>query len=48
MEILFYPQGHSDRAVIRLTDGGDDPVDVVIEAFLPMALMTLNDRAAAF
>ena len=37
--IAFYPQGYSDRAVIRLSDGGSSPIDLVIEAFLPMAFI---------
>lgn len=46
--ITFFPQGYSDRAAIRLTDGGDEPVDLVIEAFLPMAIIASSDEAAAF
>ncbi len=46
--IAFYPQGYSDRAVIRLTDGGPEPVDLVIEAFLPTARITDPGDAAVF
>ncbi len=46
--IAFYPQGYSDRAVIRLTDGDHTPTDLVVEAFLPMALIVSNDGAADF
>ena len=45
--IAFYPQGHSDRAVIRLTDGSSKPIDLVVEAFLPMALIASDNDAAA-
>jgi prepilin-type N-terminal cleavage/methylation domain-containing protein len=46
--IAFYPQGYSDRALIRLTDGGNTPTDVVVEAFLPMALIASNPNATTF
>ena len=46
--IAFYPQGHSDRAVIRLTDGRSKPIDLVVEAFLPMALIVSDNDTAAF
>ncbi len=46
--IAFYPQGYSDRAVIRLTDDDRTPTDLVVEAFLPMALIASNDGAADF
>jgi prepilin-type N-terminal cleavage/methylation domain-containing protein len=46
--IAFYPQGYSDRAVIRLTDGGRTPIDLVVEAFLPMALIASNESATDF
>ncbi len=47
-EIAFYPQGYSDRAIIRLTDKANTTVDLVVEAFLPMALMAEKDSAAVF
>jgi prepilin-type N-terminal cleavage/methylation domain-containing protein len=46
--IAFYPQGHSDRAVIRLTDGRSKPIDLVVEAFLPMALIVSDNDTTAF
>lgn len=41
--IAFYPQGYSDRAVIRLSDDTDTTTDLVVEAFLPMALIAEED-----
>ncbi|MDJ0720831.1 MAG: prepilin-type N-terminal cleavage/methylation domain-containing protein [Desulfobacterales bacterium] len=46
--IAFYPQGHSDRAVIRLSDGGSKPIDLIVEAFLPMALIVSDNGSATF
>jgi prepilin-type N-terminal cleavage/methylation domain-containing protein len=46
--IAFYPQGYSDRAVIRLSDGDNTPTHVVVEAFLPMALVASEQNATAF
>ena len=46
--IAFYPQGYSDRAVIRLTDDADTSTDLVVEAFLPMALITEEEGATVF
>ena len=47
-EIAFYPQGYSDRAVIRLTDDGDMTIDLIVEAFLPMALIAAEGSATVF
>ncbi|MGD9251370.1 MAG: prepilin-type N-terminal cleavage/methylation domain-containing protein, partial [Desulfobacterales bacterium] len=47
-EIAFYPQGYSDRAVIRLTDDGDMTIDLIVEAFLPMALIAEEGSATVF
>ena len=46
--ITFYPQGYSDRAVIRFTDNDRTPTDLVVEAFLPMAMLVSSDGAADF
>lgn len=46
--VAFYPQGYSDRALIRLRDGGRTDTDVIIEAFLPMALVASADDPRAF
>jgi prepilin-type N-terminal cleavage/methylation domain-containing protein len=46
--IAFYPQGYSDRAAIRLTDGDSTPTQVVVEAFLPMALVASDPNATVF
>lgn len=46
--LAFYPQGYSDRAIVRLNDGGDAPTDLIIEAFLPMALIADNHETTAF
>jgi prepilin-type N-terminal cleavage/methylation domain-containing protein len=46
--IAFYPQGYSDRAVIRLSDDTDNTTDLVVEAFLPMALIAEKDSATVF
>ncbi len=48
VEIAFYPQGYSDRAVIRLTDDADMTIDLIVEAFLPMALIAEEEGAAVF
>lgn len=48
VEITFYPQGYSDRAVIHLTGGGKQPTDLVIEAFLPMAFIASENEPPAF
>ena len=46
--IAFYPESYSDRAIIRLSDSGSTPVDLVVEAFLPMARIASHDEAAIF
>ncbi len=46
--IAFYPQGYSDRAVIRLIDRSRTYTDLVVEAFLPMALIASDDNATVF
>jgi Tfp pilus assembly protein FimT len=46
--LAFYPQGYSDRAIVRLEDDGSAPTDLVIEAFLPMALIASNHETTAF
>ena len=48
VEIKFYPEGYSDRAVIQLTGGGKQPIDLVIEAFLPMALIASENGQSSF
>jgi prepilin-type N-terminal cleavage/methylation domain-containing protein len=35
--IGFYPQGHSDRALVRLRADNGDHTDILIETFLPFA-----------
>ncbi len=47
-EIVFYPQGYSDRAIVKLSDDGDTSTDLIIEAFLPMALMGSDNEETAF
>lgn len=46
--LSFYPQGYSDRAIVRLTDDGTEPTDLIVEAFLPMALIAANHETTAF
>jgi hypothetical protein len=46
--INFYPQGYSDRAIVRLAGDGKQHTDLVIEAFLPMALIASGDGPPAF
>jgi hypothetical protein len=46
--INFYPQGYSDRAIVRLAGDGKEHTDLVIEAFLPMALIASGDGPPAF
>jgi prepilin-type N-terminal cleavage/methylation domain-containing protein len=46
--IAFFPQGYSDRAIVRLSDDGNTPTDLIIEAFLPMALIASNHETTAF
>jgi prepilin-type N-terminal cleavage/methylation domain-containing protein len=46
--IVFYPQGYSDRAIVRLIDGGSEPTDLVVEAFLPMAFIAAKHETTAF
>mgnify|MGYP000290701096 CR=1 FL=1 len=46
--INFYPQGYSDRAIVRLGGDGKQHTDLVIEAFLPMALIASGDGPPAF
>ena len=46
--IAFYPQGYSDRAIIRLTDRSRAHTDLVVEAFLPMALIASDDNTTVF
>jgi len=48
VEINFYPQGYSDRAIVRLAGDGKLHTDLVIEAFLPMALIASEDDPPAF
>jgi hypothetical protein len=48
VEIGFYPQGFSDRAVIRLSDEDDVQTDILVEAFLPFARILAEDDGAAF
>ena len=48
VELAFYPQGYSDRAIVRLEDGTGAPTDLIIEAFLPMALIAANHETTAF
>lgn len=48
VEIAFYPQGYSDRAIVRLTNDGSEPTDLIVEAFLPMALIAANHETTAF
>jgi len=48
VEIKFYPQGYSDRAIIQLVGEGKQPTDLVIEAFLPIALMPTGDDPPSF
>jgi Tfp pilus assembly protein FimT len=48
VEIKFYPQGYSDRAIIQLTGEGKQPTDLVIEAFLPMALVASDNSPISF
>lgn len=46
--IGFYPQGYSDRAIIRLAANGRTPTVLVIEAFLPTPFITYGDDPPAF
>jgi prepilin-type N-terminal cleavage/methylation domain-containing protein len=46
--INFYPEGYSDRAIVRLAGDGKQYTDLVIEAFLPMALIASGDGPPAF
>jgi len=48
VEIRFYPQGYSDRAIVRLAGDGKKHTDLVIEAFLPMAMIASEDEPPAF
>lgn len=46
--LAFYPQGYSDRALVRLIDDANTHTDIVIEAFLPMALIDSENDPIAF
>ncbi|MBL0712543.1 MAG: prepilin-type N-terminal cleavage/methylation domain-containing protein [Desulfosarcina sp.] len=46
--MAFYPQGYSDRAIVRLTDDGTTHTDLIIEAFLPTALIASEDYPIPF
>jgi len=46
--INFYPEGYSDRAIVRLAGEGKPYTDLVIEAFLPMASIASEDDPSAF
>ena len=46
--MAFYPQGYSDRAIVRLTDSEGLSTDLIVEAFLPMAKIAMNDEETAF
>ena len=48
VEIKFYPQGYSDRAIIQLTGEGKQPTVLVIEAFLPTALIASDNSSSSF
>lgn len=48
VEIGFYAQGYSDRAIIRLGGDGDDQTDILIETFLPFARILDEGDGAAF
>ena len=48
VEIRFYPQGYSDRAIVRLVGEDAAVTELVIEAFLPMAMMASGDAPPAF
>ena len=48
VEIKFYPQGYSDRAIIQIAGEGKQPTNLVIEAFLPMALIPSGDGSPSF
>jgi prepilin-type N-terminal cleavage/methylation domain-containing protein len=48
VEIRFYPQAYSDRAIVRLAGGGGKYSDLVIEAFLPMAMIASEDEPPPF
>jgi len=48
VEIRFYPQGYSDRAILRLAGEGGKNTDLIIEAFLPMAMVASEDEPPAF
>lgn len=48
VEIGFYPRGYSDRAIVRLTGEGKMHTDLIIEAFLPMAMIASEDDPSVF
>lgn len=46
--MAFYPQGYSDRAIVRLSDDSNTHTDIIIEAFLPMGLIASENDPIAF